>query len=171
MCRNNLSRSDEGNVRIASSISRAVLIDAYDTVGRHARKEDQHANPAHTFRFPVLLAFTSNIKRLTSNIWLLPPSPKQPLGTPSRKIAKAASHRKKFRLILPLDAEVFEEANHWSAWSTPSTKSAVNASWWTPISRRSTASKPNHWTAPWNAIGIAFRRISCFKSPKMSLNS
>jgi hypothetical protein len=34
------------------------------------------------------------------------------LGTPSRKIAKALSHRKKFRLILPLDAEVFEEANH-----------------------------------------------------------
>ena len=41
MCRNNLSRSDEGNVRIASSISRAVLINAYDTAGDRAGKGDR----------------------------------------------------------------------------------------------------------------------------------
>ena len=46
MCRNNLSRSDEGNVRIASSISRAVLINAYDTAGGRAGKGNRHANLA-----------------------------------------------------------------------------------------------------------------------------
>jgi hypothetical protein len=49
MCRNNLSRSDVGNVRIASSISRAVLINAYDTIGHRAGKGDEHANRAHPF--------------------------------------------------------------------------------------------------------------------------
>ena len=56
-------------------------------------KGDQHANPAHTFRFPVLLAFTSNIKRLTLNI----------------RRARGLSNSS--FLTLPLDAEVFEEAN------------------------------------------------------------
>jgi hypothetical protein len=42
MCRNNLSRSDEGNVRIASSISRAGLINAYDTAGGRAGKGNRH---------------------------------------------------------------------------------------------------------------------------------
>jgi hypothetical protein len=53
MCRNNLSRSDEGNVRMASSISRAVLINAYDTAGGRAGKGNRDANLAHTFRFAV----------------------------------------------------------------------------------------------------------------------
>jgi hypothetical protein len=43
MRRNNLSRSDEDNVQIASSISRAVLINAYDTAGDRAGKGDRHA--------------------------------------------------------------------------------------------------------------------------------
>jgi hypothetical protein len=50
MCRNNLSRSDEGNVRIASSISRAVLINAYDTAGDRAGKGDRNA--VHVSRVP-----------------------------------------------------------------------------------------------------------------------
>jgi hypothetical protein len=71
-----------------------VLIDAYDRAGERVGKGDQHANPAHTFRFPVLLAFTSNIKRLTLNI----------------RRARGLSNSS--FLTLPLDAEVFEEANH-----------------------------------------------------------
>jgi hypothetical protein len=55
MCCSSLSRSAAGNVRIASSISRAVLINAYDRAGDRAGKGDQHAGPPRTI--PVSAIF------------------------------------------------------------------------------------------------------------------
>jgi hypothetical protein len=76
MRRNNLSRSDEGKVQIASSISRAVLINAYDTAGDRAGKGDRNAIHVPVFRIPhsaisfsssFLLFFLSAISRAFMN--------------------------------------------------------------------------------------------------------
>jgi hypothetical protein len=61
MRRNNLSRSDEDNVQIASSISRAVLINAYDTAGDRAGKGDRHAGALPTD--PTRLLNTAHYKQ------------------------------------------------------------------------------------------------------------
>jgi len=70
MCCSSLSRSAAGNVRIASSISRAVLINAYDRAGDRAGKGDQHAGPPRTIpvsaisllQSAVLFLITSNMR-------------------------------------------------------------------------------------------------------------
>jgi hypothetical protein len=69
MRRNNLSRSDEGNVQIASSISRAVLINAYDTAGDRAGKGDRNSEfLVLNFQLPLVSALvTSNLEHQTSN--------------------------------------------------------------------------------------------------------